>query len=866
MGGTGQDHLFGGYGNDLLNADDDLETSGGSNDAPDGPQASYEDMAYGGAGRDVLIANTGGDRLIDWAGEFNSYIVPFAPFGLATVSRALQPGIMAYLYALSASDGADPTRAADTGADPARNGEPEGELGLVKQQDPDWHDQTGAPDDPQPGNIPGGARDVLRGADFNNSQPQGFFIDSGVWQVSSGRMQVSPSTLGGDAASVFYVDTVLPSYFEFKATINAAKPTGGSKSNAYMIFDYQNPTDFKFAGVNISTNKMEMGYRDLTGWHVVEQTPAQLKPDQDYNLLLALNGVTATLVVNNSQVFSYAFAPRVIDGFSYGLNNGMVGLGANNATARIDNVVVQVLPPEITLEETEDFADGLAERLVVESGTWQLNGARYEGTPAGDRGISLIDLGQSLTSTSILEVAATLRIDDMGGVVFDYYGPSDFKFAALSAATDEVIIGHYSRHGWAIDAVASTAIDTATDYDLTVSLKGLTASVSLNGQAIVGHGFHAVTVDGGFGLLTGAAMTSFDEVTFRTDDRAFEPENLLASAAPQMPLGEEQALSNEALRPIVDAAIALWTDALALDAATVNRLEAVTFQPIDLPDLTLGQTVGDTVYIDVDAAGYGWFIDTTPEDDAEFQGQAADGSLMALGDSDAYGLIDLLTVVTHELGHVLGFDHVDPTLDADDLMRATLDAGERRLLDEPETDATDAVTTDRVDTEAPVAAEDANTQDAAVLVFDDSSGSFQSGDDAPNAQPVTSYVLDRMAFGPFSTDAHDSDAASEPGAAVASSDGADDSEQAPSLSATAKASLIEWGRTFAAPLIWDDTSSPKNPQGIAQLPTFKTMPFDDDTPGSQRLDKEQAPDAQQPASDDYPTGVPFDAAEKGISR
>jgi hypothetical protein len=28
-----------------------------------------------------MIANTGGDRLIDWVGEFNSYLVPFSPFG-----------------------------------------------------------------------------------------------------------------------------------------------------------------------------------------------------------------------------------------------------------------------------------------------------------------------------------------------------------------------------------------------------------------------------------------------------------------------------------------------------------------------------------------------------------------------------------------------------------------------------------------------------------------------------------------------------------------------------------------------------------------------------------------------------------------
>lgn len=172
VGGTGRDRLYGGYGNDLLNADDDLVgADAGANASPE-THVSYEDLAFGGAGRDVLIANTGGDRLIDWAGEFNAYIVPFAPFGLATVSRALQPGIAEFLYALSASDGADPTRAADTGSDVARRGEPNGELGLVLQQDPGWQEQTGSPSGPQPGNVSGGARDVLRSAATTTTTPK----------------------------------------------------------------------------------------------------------------------------------------------------------------------------------------------------------------------------------------------------------------------------------------------------------------------------------------------------------------------------------------------------------------------------------------------------------------------------------------------------------------------------------------------------------------------------------------------------------------------------------------------------------------------------------------------------------------------
>ena len=109
----------------------------------------------------MLIANTGGDRLVDWVGEFNTYLVPFAPFGEPTVSRTLQPQLDVFLLLLSQSAGADLTLAAQHGGDTVRNGEPFGELGEVRQHDkPYWQDEHGGPRDPQAGNIPGGSRDV----------------------------------------------------------------------------------------------------------------------------------------------------------------------------------------------------------------------------------------------------------------------------------------------------------------------------------------------------------------------------------------------------------------------------------------------------------------------------------------------------------------------------------------------------------------------------------------------------------------------------------------------------------------------------------------------------------------------------------
>ena len=54
------------------------------------------DTVCGGGGCDVLIAKSQDDRLIDWVGEFNSYIVPFSPFGARTISRSLAPSIPEY--------------------------------------------------------------------------------------------------------------------------------------------------------------------------------------------------------------------------------------------------------------------------------------------------------------------------------------------------------------------------------------------------------------------------------------------------------------------------------------------------------------------------------------------------------------------------------------------------------------------------------------------------------------------------------------------------------------------------------------------------------------------------------------------------
>jgi hypothetical protein len=550
LGGTGTDTLWAGWGNDLLNADDDLTTgcvlylqnghcdaSGFSalNDVPDGVNSSYQDRAFGGAGLDILIGNTGGDRLIDWVGEFNTYLVPFAPFGIATVSRQNDPWLPEFLYALSKSQGADPTRTADTGNDPARNGEPDGELGLVRQQDHGlWQQQTGGPTDPQAGNIPGGRRDTLRGVDFNDGSLQGFAVDSGSWTVANGQLQVGAGSLGQDATAVYYIDKYLPIFYEIVASISTQKPIQGWSSNSFVLFDYWSPTDFKFAGFDVATNKMVIGHRNAAGWFYDAQSPfnGSLKEDTLYQLTVDVNGTVVTVFVNN-QSFGYTFGPRTLsDGTTVGLNKGLVGFGSNNSRGVMDNIAVQALPAGNTLDTTKYFEDGTPEQFTgPSSGAWTQSSGRNVATAATNAyAVSTVDLGSTIQATSHVEVNATLNTSSIGGIAFDAYAANDFKFAALDVAGQRIVLGHVDPHrGWVVQTSFAATLVAGTDYVLDVSLKDTVATVSLNGNVLGSWVYNAATADGQVGVLTRSGTSSFDRFQIQTDDSAF------AGSPPQPP-------------------------------------------------------------------------------------------------------------------------------------------------------------------------------------------------------------------------------------------------------------------------------------------------------------------------------------------
>jgi hypothetical protein len=99
---------------------------------------------------------------------------------------------------------------------------------------------------------------------------------------------------------------------------------------------------------------------------------------------------------------------------------------------------------------------------------------------------------------------------------------------------------------------------------------------------------------------------------------------------------------------------------------------------VDLPAARLGGVAGGRVSLDRNAAGWGWFVDPTPDLDEEFEPPSPEtGERRARPGGPADGRMDLLTALMHELGHARGEAHSDSS-HADSLMAPKLAVGVRR--------------------------------------------------------------------------------------------------------------------------------------------------------------------------------------------
>jgi hypothetical protein len=80
----------------------------------------------------------------------------------------------------------------------------------------------------------------------------------------------------------------------------------------------------------------------------------------------------------------------------------------------------------------------------------------------------------------------------------------------------------------------------------------------------------------------------------------------------------------------------------------LSASSGVVLNIADLAGGALGQTTGSTITLDTNAAGNGWFIDTTPADNSEYLPTSNPNEWVAKAGSAAAGKMDMLSVLLHE--------------------------------------------------------------------------------------------------------------------------------------------------------------------------------------------------------------------------
>ncbi|MGH9905193.1 MAG: hypothetical protein ACRD8U_06355, partial [Pyrinomonadaceae bacterium] len=95
-------------------------------------------------------------------------------------------------------------------------------------------------------------------------------------------------------------------------------------------------------------------------------------------------------------------------------------------------------------------------------------------------------------------------------------------------------------------------------------------------------------------------------------------------------------------------AIVRWADA-GLTASDIARMEALSVEIADLPDGQLASIDESTIKVDETASGYGWFFDSSPSDDSEFEVPVPNKEIQTTEFSSAHGRMDLLSVLLRQL-------------------------------------------------------------------------------------------------------------------------------------------------------------------------------------------------------------------------
>ncbi|NLF67568.1 MAG: matrixin family metalloprotease, partial [Candidatus Anammoximicrobium sp.] len=194
-----------------------------------------------------------------------------------------------------------------------------------------------------------------------------------------------------------------------------------------------------------------------------------------------------------------------------------------------------------------------------------------------------------------------------------------------------------------------------TTQPFTVTVEGVTYDVPViaPGTTYIKELTDVSVSDGRLDILFGVNSTAFTIAGLDISRGSLPTDMPLVVAGNPLDAGAA-AIGVDQLQPVAAEAAAWWT-ATGLTAAQAATLASVQYAVADLGGAYLGlaNPATNTIRIDDDAAMMGWALGK--DEVGRTKDEAISGSSFIAHPSS----LDLLTVVMHELGHLLGYAHSD---------------------------------------------------------------------------------------------------------------------------------------------------------------------------------------------------------------
>jgi hypothetical protein len=561
--------------------------------------------------------------------------------------------------------------------------------------------------------APGGA--TFDGAGTYTLQASSFDI----WDVADSFQYVYEPLTGDGEISVRAVNVGATDFWA-KAGIMMRESLRADSRNAFMLetpnldgFDHNEPV--------FQWRSDPGGFTSDSGNHVMHEPPAPIW------LRLVRQGNTFTgfwaLDVNNGQSHGAwnQLGPTVtldMAGTIY-VGLALTGQGGNQNTSTFDHLSITgttaPLPPSVVELTDGGFGEAggafLSNRVGIQNFTTSFTFQMSPGTSPTADGMAFVIQGAGPAALNSgggggglgygsdhvggpigLTRSLAIKFDifnnsgegiDSTGIFTDGRSPT-LRQPGLGAGFPDTSI---DLTGTGIDLHSGHPFTVTLGYDGTtlsetikdtVTSATFTTTYVVNIAGLVGSDVGYVGFTGATGGLS--VVTDIQSWTYQATIPKHDNQPQLAAGGPAAP-GDAATLTADELAPVAEQAVAAWV-ASGLSPAQVAALQAVRFQIAAFGGgvLALTEMGGSVVTLDATAAGYGWFVDPTPADDSEFGNVVSLGELQAGPGSPAFGRIDLLTVVEHELGHVLGLGDLDPLAAPHDLLSETLAVGVRRFV------------------------------------------------------------------------------------------------------------------------------------------------------------------------------------------